>query len=135
MKRVCAATLSVMVCAGLLLTACQPASSQQTEDTGGTSSQQETLGPAKFSVSDLVISPTEAKPGEQVSVTVTVQNIGGFSGKYEVEMSVNGANWKYKFVHLAAGESTTVTFKVSEEATGEYSVDVSGGMHGSFTVE
>lgn len=135
MKRVFAVTLSVMVCAGLLLTACQPASSQEDEvESSETASQQETLGPAKFSVSELSISPTEAKPGQQVSVTATLLNSGGSKGKYEVEFSVNGANWKFKFFHLDPGESTTVTFTVSKEATGEYEVNISG-LSGSFIVE
>jgi len=123
-----------MVCAGLLLTACQPASSQRDEDTGGTSSQQATPEPAKFSVSGLSIIPKEAKPGQQVSISVTVLNTGDLKGKYEVELSVNGAQRKYKFVILEGGESTSVTFTLSEEATGEYSVDVSGQV-GSFVVE
>ena len=135
MQRVCAVTLSVMVCAGLLLTACQPTTSQPDEgQSSGTSSQQATPKPAKFSVSELSVSPREVTPGQEVSVSVKVTNTGDLKGKYIVELGVNGVRGKFKAVLLEGGESTTVTFVLSKEAAGEYSVEIDE-VSGSFTVE
>lgn len=44
--------------------------------------------PAEFVVSDLVIEPAEAYIGEPVSISVTVTNIGGTAGSYEVNCEV-----------------------------------------------
>ena len=121
----------ILVLSIALLTACQPTTSQQDE---GQSSQQATPKPAKFSVTGLSVSPKEAKPGQEVSVLVEVLNTGDYKGKYIVELSVNGAGGKFKAILLEGGESTTVTFRLSEEVTGEYVVEVDE-LSASFMVE
>jgi len=44
---------------------------------------------AQFVVSDLVISPTEVYPGEAVSISVTVKNIGQVAGTATITLEVN----------------------------------------------
>ena len=43
---------------------------------------------AQFVVSDLVISPAEVYPGELVTISVTVRNIGLVAGSYTVTVEV-----------------------------------------------
>ena len=43
---------------------------------------------AQFVVSDLVISPAQCYPGEVVSISVTVRNIGLVAGSYTVTCEV-----------------------------------------------
>ena len=38
--------------------------------------------PAKFEVSNLTVSPSEVEPGEEVTISATVTNIGDESGSY-----------------------------------------------------
>ena len=44
---------------------------------------------AQFVVSDLVISPTEVYPGEAVSISVTVKNIGQVAGTATITLEVS----------------------------------------------
>lgn len=43
---------------------------------------------ATFEVSNLIIYPTEVYVGEAVSISVTVTNVGGLTGTYEVNCEV-----------------------------------------------
>ena len=43
---------------------------------------------AQFVVSDLIIAPTQCYPGELVSISVTVRNIGLVAGSYTVTCEV-----------------------------------------------
>lgn len=43
---------------------------------------------AEFEVSNLIIEPTEPYVGETVSISVTVTNVGGKAGSYEVVCEV-----------------------------------------------
>lgn len=90
--------------------------------------------PADFEVSDLSISPEEAEPGETVTVSAKVTNVGGQSGSYEVKFHVEGTLEDTKTVTLSPDGSTTVTFTTSREAEGTYTVKVDG-LTGSFEVK
>jgi len=81
--------------------------------------------PAEFSVSNLKVSPREAKPGETVTISVDVTNVGETSGSYTVTLKLNGVTEATKEVTLDPGASTTVEFTVSKDA-GTYYVEVDG---------
>jgi hypothetical protein len=89
--------------------------------------------PAAFSVSNLLITPPEVETQEAVAITVSVANTGGTAGSYSVVLKINGATVEEKSVTLAAGSSQDVSFSVTKEEAGSYSVDVNG-LTGSFTV-
>ena len=89
--------------------------------------------PAAFSLSNLAVQPTEIKPGELVTITVTVANTGGTQGSYTVALKLNEVEEAEKSVIVAAGGSEIVTFSVSREEAGSYSVTVDG-LSASFTV-
>jgi len=56
----------------------------------------------------LIISPVEAKPGEAVTKSVNVANVGGQTGSYMVELEVAGDVIVNKTVALAKGESRSL---------------------------
>lgn len=89
--------------------------------------------PAAFTLSSLVISPTEVAPGEKVNVSVSVANTGALEGSYTVVLKVNGVKEAEKSVTVAAGKSQDVSFTVAREDAGSYSVVVDG-LSGTFTV-
>ncbi|GAI32808.1 unnamed protein product, partial [marine sediment metagenome] len=89
--------------------------------------------PAAFSVAYLSFSPLEVEPGEAVTVTVLVANIGGESGSYAVVLKIDGVKEAEETVTLAAGDSQDVSFSATREEPGNYTVTVDG-WSGSFTV-
>ncbi len=89
--------------------------------------------PAAFSVSSLSIEPTEARPEEAVTITLSVANTGGTEGRYTVVLKINGVKEAEKRVTVAAGETQEVSFTVAKEATGTYIVNVDE-LSGTFTV-
>jgi len=96
-----------------------------------------TLGKAPaaiFTTRDLSISPTEVNIGETVTISVTVANTGTASGSYEVALKLNGVTEATKKVTVAAAKSESVSFTVSKDKAGTYSVDIDG-LTGSFTVK
>ncbi|RLJ01882.1 MAG: hypothetical protein DRP11_03745 [Candidatus Aenigmatarchaeota archaeon] len=89
--------------------------------------------PAEFEVSDLSVSPSEVEPGESVTVSATVSNVGEESGSYTVELKVDGVVVDSETVTLDGGTSTSVSFTVTSEVEGSHTVAVDG-LSGSFTV-
>ncbi|GAI52094.1 unnamed protein product, partial [marine sediment metagenome] len=90
--------------------------------------------PAAFSVSYLSVSPRlEVEPGETVTIAVSVANTGGESGSYTVVLKIDGVKEAEERVTVAAGESQDVSFSVTREEAGSYTVAVNG-LSGSFTV-
>ncbi|GAI71924.1 unnamed protein product, partial [marine sediment metagenome] len=90
--------------------------------------------PAAFSVSYLSVSPRlEVEPGEAVTIAVSVANTGGESGSYTVVLKINEVKEAEETVTIAAGDSQEVSFSVTREDPGDYTVDVDG-LSGSFTV-
>ena len=89
--------------------------------------------PPSFSVSDLSISPDEVYADDSVTVSAVVSNEGDLSGSCEVVLKVGGEVIETEAVMLAGGESRLVSFNVSGEQPGLYSVDVNGAV-GSFSV-
>lgn len=83
----------------------------------------------EFEVSDLVISPTEVNPGQVVSISCLVTNIGSEAGSYTVEMG--GDFMAQQTVTLAPGETKTVSFQVTPTVAKTYSVSVDG-LTGTF---
>jgi len=90
------------------------------------------LKPAEFEISALVVSPGTVVEGEQVTVTVNVENKGEEEGTHTVLLEVDGRVTELTEITLEGGESTIVTFNIME-AAGDYAVGVEG-LEGSFTV-
>ena len=89
--------------------------------------------PAAFSLSNLTVQPIEVQPNESVTITVSVANTGGTEGSYSVVLMINGVKEAEKRVTVAAADSQLVSFCVSKEEAGSYTVVVDG-LRASFTV-
>jgi len=84
---------------------------------------------AEFKVSDLIISPTEVNPGQIVTISCLVTNIGSETGDYTVKLG--GDFVAEQTVTLAPGESKAVSFEVVPDVAKSYSVTVDG-LTGTF---
>ncbi len=90
--------------------------------------------PATFSINSLSISPDEVDIDEPVNISILVTNTGGSEGSYEVILKIDGVVEASEEVTVPAGADKEVTFTVSKDVVGTYSVEVSG-LTGSFTVK
>jgi len=87
-----------------------------------------------FKVTNLQINPNEVKPGEKVTISVLVTNVGREAGSYGVALKINESIESIKTVTLRGGESTEVKFEVTREKTGTYSIEIAG-LKGEFKVK
>ncbi len=89
--------------------------------------------PAAFVTTDLSITPAEVEPNEAVTISVSAANAGGTEGSYTVVLMINGATEAVEIVTIAAGDSQSVSFSVTKEDAGSYSVAIDE-LSSSFTV-
>ena len=86
--------------------------------------------PAEFTITSLTLSSRVVDPGEPVTITAGVTNIGGSEGSYTLNLTVNGEVEQTKTVTLAPGATGTVAFTITREEPGSYSVSVDGKTAG-----
>ena len=86
-----------------------------------------------FLVANLSIQPAEVQPNEVVTITVSVANTHDTLGIYSLVLKINGVKEAEKQATIDAGSSQDVSFSVTKENTGRYSVFING-LSGSFTV-
>ncbi len=88
-----------------------------------------------FTVTDVRIDKFTAKPGETVSISVSVKNTG-IEGTEKVTLVINGEKEAEESVTLGYMESKTITFHVTKELPGTYKVTIPGsGIVKLFFVE
>jgi len=81
------------------------------------------VGSALFKVSDLTAIPAEVETGDEVVISVVVENFGDVEGSYTIVLSINGEEEDAKTVILESGASTKVEFKVKKD-TGTYDIEI-----------
>jgi hypothetical protein len=86
-----------------------------------------------INLTGLRVSPSEASPGEEITISVQVANNGAMEDTCAVNLKINNAATETQNVTVAAGGQQNVTFTTKKEAPGKYSVDVNG-IAGSFTI-
>jgi hypothetical protein len=79
-----------------------------------------------FSVTSLAIDPAEADIGQTVTVTVIVANLGDGSGQYQANLMLDGAVVATKEVTIASHTDQTITFSLTQDAAGTYSLSIDG---------
>jgi hypothetical protein len=89
--------------------------------------------PASFATSDLVVSPSIVDPGNMVTINAMVANIGDTPGVSLITLYINGLAVESKDVEVAGGVSERVTFNVSRDVPGTYTVGIDE-LSGSFKV-
>ena len=90
-------------------------------------------GEPSFRPSNLVIEPGEAKPRQEISISLIVTNIGGAAGTCTLELKVDGEVRSVKSVTLEPGESEVVSFSIIEDMEGEHVVEIAD-LEGDFTI-
>jgi len=88
--------------------------------------------PAEFIIFNLTITPAMVEPGEEVTVTFLVTNVGEETGTCTINLNVEGEPTTME-VTLEGGKSEELEFKVKREAEGTYRVEVDG-LSGTFEV-
>jgi predicted GH43/DUF377 family glycosyl hydrolase len=89
--------------------------------------------PAKFEVSNLTVSPSQAQPNQEVTVSIKVTNTGEKSGDYSLQLKVDGVVTSTKQVTAAAGTSQIVNFTTTGDTAGKHQVEVAG-LSGEFEI-
>jgi hypothetical protein len=82
--------------------------------------------PEDFIVSNLVISPPEVRVGEEATVGVSVQNMGGEPGWQTLSLTVDGAVVTTKTVNVSPGATQTVTFAMVTDVVGSHEIAIGG---------
>jgi VCBS repeat-containing protein len=90
--------------------------------------------PATFTVSELNITPTEANPGGSLEISVLVTNVGDLPGNYQAVLQIDGVPVQTKDVNINGGDSTIVSFSITQDAAGQHQVNI-GGLQGTFNVQ
>ncbi|MBL7208986.1 MAG: hypothetical protein ISS52_02695 [Dehalococcoidia bacterium] len=90
--------------------------------------------PAEFQVISLDVVPPEVAPGEAISVSAEVKNVGGSDGVYTAILTVDGVEVESEDVTVSPGASETVSFLLVKDEAGTYQVAV-GESSSSFTVK
>jgi len=91
------------------------------------------LKPSAFEFSNLDINPSQALPGELVTISVTVKNTGDTSGSKLITLEIDDSKISSENVLLASQENRTVTFTVIKYEVKSYSVKIEN-LSGYFQV-
>lgn len=89
--------------------------------------------PASFTISDLILSPSEIYIGETTTISITITNTGDLAGSYSVSLKIDGVVIETKQVTLNEHDSQTVDFSVSLNTAGTYNISI-GTLSGVLTV-
>lgn len=92
------------------------------------------IPPAKFTLSNLTVTPERVKERQKVDVTVKVTNEGGSTGSYLAELKIRGLTEMAQEVTLSPGASQILNFTVVKKNAGFYPVEI-GDSSGKIIVE
>jgi hypothetical protein len=87
------------------------------------------------SVRSASLSATKVGPGTAITVTADVVNTSTVNGSSSIKVYVNGELENSRGITVNSGSSMPITFTVSRNEPGTYSVYVGGKQAGSFTVD
>jgi len=82
--------------------------------------------PAEFTITSLDLNSEQVKPRQEVTASVNVTNTGGSEGNYTLNLTINGEVEQTRTVSLAPQATETVTFTITREEPGSYSVSIDG---------
>jgi len=88
---------------------------------------------AGFTIGSLMISPAEANTGQNITISATIKETNNISGNYAGTLKINGTVEATQLIFVGSNESKTITFTISINEAGVYSVDLDG-LTGSLTV-
>lgn len=82
------------------------------------------LKPASVNVTDYRLSSTGLELGEELSVTVDVENTGDLDGTIAVALYANGSTIETRSVELEGQDTRTINFTTEFERTGSHTVSI-----------
>ena len=82
--------------------------------------------PAQVELFDLDVSPNNVGPGDTVTISARVTNVGGSPGDYQVAFTIAGSTEKTFTGTLPVGSSEALLLKTSRGDSGTYSVTADG---------
>lgn len=97
-----------------------------------TSGTREEVSPPQFEMNNLSIDKEKIEPGESVSASVDVTNVGGERGTHTVRLEIDGET-RTKELTLEPNSTDTITFRIVKNEEGTHTVRV-GEMTSSFEV-
>lgn len=89
--------------------------------------------PARFTITELKVVPTAARPGETIAIVATISNTGESQGSYTATLKINGQVEAEQTVTLQAGETKMLTFPITKDTPGSYQITL-GDKASSFTI-
>ncbi len=89
--------------------------------------------PAAFEVSNLIVEPAQAQPGQAIMIVATVTNTGESTGSYTAELKLDNNVIQSQSVSLVPEKSHMVSFTITKETVGTYTINL-GGLAGQFTI-
>ena len=89
--------------------------------------------PAKFEMSDLKVTPIEIEMNANVTIQTTLTNSGDKSGRYQMELKINGIGVENREIILDGNSRKEVSFEIKASVTGENSIELNG-IRGQFIV-
>lgn len=89
---------------------------------------------ARLTLTDATLETPRVAPGEQFSVTATVENSGSADGSFTAGLEANGTVVATESVSVPAGETGTVTLRTQSPDTGRFALSVNGTDAGTITV-
>jgi len=89
--------------------------------------------PASFITSNLTVTPTEVDIGEEVTVSLDVENTGDVAGSYQLILIINSVAIKTKEVSVEGRENEQVSFKITRDKPGVNKVKIDN-LSGVFKV-
>lgn len=89
--------------------------------------------PAKFVVSNLAISPGQARLGQPVHISIDVANDGAVAGNSQLYLVIDGIVREIKEITVEPGSIVTAEFEVSNLAAGKHNVKIAG-LTGEFQI-
>ncbi|HEX76672.1 MAG TPA: hypothetical protein G4O12_08880 [Dehalococcoidia bacterium] len=91
---------------------------------GGVTGTLKVLKPAEFKVVSLDIAPNPVKMGAEARITISIENVGEAEGTYTASLLVDGLVEQTSDVTLAGGATTSVSFLLSKDSPGSYSIEI-----------
>ncbi|MBU1173485.1 MAG: hypothetical protein KKD44_28290 [Proteobacteria bacterium] len=88
---------------------------------------------SEFVTSDLEIDPEEVEINHPVTISITLKNIGGLEGNYNLQLKVDGIIESSKEITLVGGEAVTISFDVVKDEAGTYNFTLDN-LSGTFNV-
>jgi VCBS repeat-containing protein len=92
------------------------------------------IPPAAFTISDFKINPTSVIYGEPVNISVLVENTGGASGYYPVELKIDGVTSQTKEIDFNNGSRQIISFDTTIYSVGLHEARI-GCLQGTFEIE